>query len=155
MPTVPGRIRINAETFTVVDSPSLRVLRDWSLEVEGYDSASLYLTEGSRDDPAGRWRWRAEDNELRLEQADKAAWADAVKMLTLDWTLKKVTVNKAFLTERGYNVEQRIEEFIGRIEATERQIKYIALILADMGVELPDELLEAMDDPTLVYPPRR
>ena len=144
-------VRINGNSFTVVDSEALRTDTAWSFEVEGSASAEYRLAESGQTDPKGRWRWKAQGNQLRLEQASTAKWAEITNLLTIDYAERRIVLNDKLITTRGYNVEASISELIERMDAAANQIRYLVMALADMGLDLPDQLVEALDQ--LVYHP--
>ena len=141
-------VRINGEGFTVVDSPKIQVETNWSFEVAGSNSAALYLTDDGEIDPKGRFRWHTADNLLKLQQALTAVWATQTDLITVDQANKKITIHQDVYTQQGYQVEQYIKELIDRVDTLSDHVKHLVLALAEVGADLPDDLLATLDEAT-------
>lgn len=77
-------LKVNGETIVLAESVSQREDTTFSYEIEGQDTAELRLAELDQTDPAGRYRIRLTGDQLRVERATMANWANQRTLLSFD-----------------------------------------------------------------------
>lgn len=74
-------IRVNGEVVAIVDSAAIRADTADAFEVFGETSAEFAVRDTGETDPAGRYRWRTEDDEYKLQRSLTAAYAKPVDLI--------------------------------------------------------------------------
>ena len=120
-------------------------------EIEGSASAQYRLPELDQLDPKGRWRIHATGNQLLLEGAGAAKWASAISYLGLDQDTKKLLAKQHLLASSGIDIGDELGVLAERIDEMAQHIRYIVYALADLGLELPQNTMDLLND--LVWHP--
>lgn len=143
-------LRINREP--VMFTSTEHFASTYTLELAGRGATNLELTDEAETDPAGRWRLRAAAKKLTLFRSMLAQWADDRWLMTFDTATNSVSVNQQLFVLGGLEVADTLGELITRSQELARQIALIALSLADIGLDLPQELVDVLNDTVLDDP---
>jgi hypothetical protein len=144
-------LRINGDAVVIASGGAQDTTTAYVWEIEGSDSAEYRLTELDQADPKGRWRLRAAGNQLLFESAALARWGRATAYITFDQATNKVRFGQHLVASSGKDVGDELQTLADRIDEMAEHIRYIVLILANLGLELPQNLADLLND--LVWHP--
>mgnify|MGYP001559846156 CR=1 FL=1 len=142
---------INDDPVVIASGGAQDTTTTYIWEIQGTGSAQYRLTELDQLDPKGRWRIHATGNQLLLEGAGAAKWASAISYLVLDQATQKLLVKQHLLASSGIDIGDELGVLAERIDELAEHIRYIVIALADLGLTLPDNTLDLLND--LVWHP--
>lgn len=139
-------LKINGDPVVIASGGRQDTATAYIWEIEGAASAQYRLTELDQLDPKGRWRLHATGNQLCFDAAGAPNWVAALPFLALDWNTQKVLVKQHLVASSGKDVGDELGVLAERIDELAQHLRYIVLALANIGVELPTNTLDLLND---------